>query len=152
MYFEYDEYYRELYKYPLIIIIVGILAVLWILYNIVKKINEDFRFEIKNIFFIIPLIFISIFLYLQIIILNLGIREDSNVNTEFMSGEIEYVKSVYYTTKLQYEGEVVDPSVVTINNQEYYIMTIGDFEVGDNVVIEFLPNSLVVMSINYDND
>jgi len=150
MHFEYDEYYRELYKYPLFGIIVGILGFLWISYNIVKKVREDYRFKIKNIFFIVPLIFISFFLYLQFNFLNLGIKKDYDVNTVFVSGEIEYIRSELNSPKLQYEGEVVDPSVITINNQEYYIMTIGDFEVGDYVVIEFLPNSLVVMSINYD--
>ena len=150
MYFEYDEYYRELYKYPLFGIIVGILGVLWIMFYIVKKIREDYRFEIKNLLFTVPLIFILFFLYLQFYFLNLGINKDSDVNTVFVSGEIEYIRSELNSPKLQYEGEVVDPSIITINNQEYYIMTIGDFEVGDYVVIEFLPNSLVVMSINYD--
>ena len=150
MYFEYDEYYRELYKYPLFVIIVGILGVLWIMFYIVKKIREDYRFEIKNLLFTVPLIFILFFLYLQFYFLNLGINKDSDVNTVFVSGEIEYIRSELNSPKLQYEGEVVDPSIITINNQEYYIMTIGDFEVGDYVVIEFLPNSLVVMSINYD--
>lgn len=36
---------------------------------------------------------------------------------------------------------------IVINDKTYYIMTIGDFEVGDEVTIDYLPKSMIIMNI-----
>ena len=41
-----------------------------------------------------------------------------------------------------------DSRHVHIGNERYYIMSIGDLEVGDEVVFEYLPKSKIILAIN----
>jgi len=116
----------------------------------IKKAGNKYHMSVYQI--VIALIILFTLVFTDIHHLNYKLVLDKNQSPEIITGEIDLINSVSIPPKFYYLGERVRPKKIEINNQEYYILTIGDFEVGDNVVIEFLPNSLVVMSINYDND
>ena len=79
---------------------------------------------------------------------NPSIRKDINEEGVIARGEIELVDNIFMPPKFIYQGEVVTPHIITISSQQYYIMTIEGFEVGDYVEITYLPHSKVIISIH----
>ena len=65
-------------------------------------------------------------------------------------GTITKITRTYGNNKFTYEDEHnAFSSYVYIDGEKYYIMYIGDFNVGDEVEFEYLPKSKVILSI-YD--
>ena len=51
------------------------------------------------------------------------------------------------TTKMFYDGQLASPDYITIEDQEYFIMHVGEYEIGDEVIIFYLPKSKVILEI-----
>ena len=75
------------------------------------------------------------------------INEKENDKVE-ACGIITEIKDTHGIDKYMYDGHVTYASHVYINDERYYIMYIGDYEVGDEVTFEYLPKSKIIMSIN----
>lgn len=80
--------------------------------------------------------------------LRLKIILDNEHNLNTMNGEISNVSDVALPPKYYIDGSRVWPKLIEIDGETYYIMTIGDYEIGNKVIIEYLPNSNIVISIN----
>jgi hypothetical protein len=92
-------------------------------------------------------IVISMMLFIGMYQLNLKLIYDDASNIEEINGNIEEIKDVLIPPKFYYLGDRVRPKIIKVDGIDYYIMTIGDFAVGDDVTIEYLPNSRIVISI-----
>jgi mRNA degradation ribonuclease J1/J2 len=69
------------------------------------------------------------------------------------SGTITDITNTYGNNKFTYENKhSIASSYVYIDGEKYYIMYIGDFNVGDEVKFEYLPKSKVILSIYYADD
>ena len=51
------------------------------------------------------------------------------------------------SNRFHYNGNLVYPKYITIEDEEYFIMYTGVFEVGDVVEITYLPKSKIVLEI-----
>lgn len=64
------------------------------------------------------------------------------------SGTITDITNTYGNNKFTYEDKhSIASSYVYIDGDKYYIMYIGDFDIGDEVEFEYLPKSKVILSI-----
>ena len=74
-------------------------------------------------------------------------KEDSAI---VETGTITSIKGTFGNNKYSYEDKHnVFASYVYIDGEQYYIMFIGDFKIGDEVTIEYLPKSRIILSIDY---
>ena len=68
-------------------------------------------------------------------------------------GAITKITRTYGNNKFTYEDKhSAFSSYVYIDGEKYYIMYIGDFNVGDEVEFEYLPKSKIILSINYKEE
>ena len=156
MSFEFDEYWNALVGRALVFVILGILAFAWgIIVYIYPRIFPLKTHRIKlfrknrklhlywTIFSFLALSLMGVCLMNR----NLIFEKPSAVLE--MIGVITSIDGAKSGWKWYYEGERVDPSYITINDERYYIMNIGGFEIGDQIIISYLPKSKIVLEIHY---
>jgi len=148
MLFDYQDYYTKLNDEPLYTIIFATILILSLAHEIYVLIRKT-KGNAKRLSFLVTASVMSIMLLFSgFNRLNLSIRKDENLPSEEMMGTITAIDDVKFPPKFYYQGHVVWPKLITIAEEQYFIMTIGDYEAGDVVVIEYLPNSKVVVSIS----
>jgi hypothetical protein len=70
---------------------------------------------------------------------------DSDIKS--IEGEITNLEPAKQAPRFTYNGEYVSPYIVTINETEFYIMTIGTFKENDKVIISVYENTRVIIKI-----
>ena len=149
MKFDYQEYYKMLFVGSLVVIIVvaSLLVVCSISFlknNVPMKVNSSFGGYILNI---IVLLF---FLSTAIFPMKHGIYLIREKETDIISnaGIITNIAKTYGINKYSYDDHTVFASYIYIDNEQYYIMYIGDLQIGDEVTFEYLPKSRIILGIN----
>ena len=64
-----------------------------------------------------------------------------------LAGVITDIQDTYGLNKYRHNDHVAFASYVYIDGEKFYIMCIEDYQIGDEVVIEYLPKSKIVLSI-----
>ena len=134
---------------PLIaIIIILILFVVETILFFKKNSSLGYSTSLKR--YVASIIAFLFFLFVFLLPIKQGIhlineKENDKVKT---MGEITEIRKTYGLNKYTYEGHVTYASYVYIEDERYYIMNIGEYKVGDVVIIEYLPKSKIVLSIN----
>lgn len=146
--FEYNDYYNQLYKMPLMTIIIAAIMILGILLVLVIYISKHRKVNLYTVGLLVAIIFSSFLLVTAVNGFNANIKHDIPSESIQLTGVISGIKTVSDPPRFYYEGQMVIPKIITINGVEYYCMTIGTIEVGDNVEIEYLDSSKVVLSIS----
>ncbi len=147
MTFSFDNYYRTLFVWPLInILVFGFLLITLLYIAYIQLIRSKFSYKKLLIILVVGILMSYIFAQ-AVQNSNLQIWKDKDSTPLVIEGVIDDVSKTNDTTKHNYNGEVVWGRVITIDNKEYYIATNGWFNEGDEVTIEYLPNSKVVVSI-----
>src|SRR3989339_413282 len=137
MNFEYSDYYNKLYEMPLITIIIASLMIFGSISALIIGISKHRKVNI----------YILGLLVSGLNGLNVEIKHDNPTETIQLNGIISDIRTVSNPPRFYYEDQIVIPKIITINDQEFYCMTIGTIDVGDNVEILYLENSKVVLSI-----
>ena len=142
MKFEFNKYYNVLFLASLCIIlfIASILAVGMIIFI---KNNHPIKINKKLGFFILTIIVCVFFFSIAFFSLKHGIHlinEKENNNIESI-GVINKITKTYGNNKYTYDGHTVFASYIHIENGKYYIMYIGNLQVGEKVTFEYLPKS-----------
>ena len=134
---------------PLIaIIIILILFVVETILFFKKNSSLGYSTSLKR--YVASIIVFLFFLFVFLLPIKQGvhlINEKENDKVKTM-GEITEIRKTYGLNKYTYEGHVTYASYVYIEDERYYIMNIGEYKVGDVVIIEYLPKSKIVLSIN----
>ena len=149
MSFDYYDYHKMLFLGPLIaIIIILILFVVETILFFKKNSSLGYSTSLKR--YVASIIAFLFFLFVFLLPIKQGIhlineKENDKVKT---MGEITEIRKTYGLNKYTYEGHVTYASYVYIEDERYYIMNIGEYKVGDVVIIEYLPKSKIVLSIN----
>lgn len=134
---------------PLIaIIIILILFVVETILFFKKNSSLGYSTSLKR--YVASIIVFLFFLFVFLLPIKQGIhlineKENDKVKT---MGEITEIRKTYGLNKYTYEGHVTYASYVYIEDERYYIMNIGEYKLGDVVIIEYLPKSKIVLSIN----
>lgn len=159
MNFDINEYYNGLLYSPSIFLIIGITIFVIGLRNhyfpnflkfrlfkfrIFRRENPVNLWQSIAVFclFIIPFSIQS----------NIYLLFDNQGDVKTKIGYIEEIKFVRFQSKMYFEGELVHPNYITIEGEKYYIMYIGEFQTSDKVILEYLPKSKIIMSIDYALD
>jgi hypothetical protein len=148
MVFDYSDYFESVFIFPIIIISIVTIDLLYLLYRSKRKGTK----QISKIEVVLQIIGTVVLTFVSITQLRLGIIFDNENSSSSLTGEISNVSHIMLPPKYYMNGSRVWPKLVEIDGEEYYIMSIGDYEVGDKVVIEYLPNSQIVLLIDYSND
>lgn len=153
MSFDYSSYYRNMVKIPFWICIIILLLfviniIFWFSRPKLFRVSTEYPF-VKLL--ITSLIFLVIF-YVNFRNFNYNYYIDRNETPINTIGVIEDIDSISFSSNFYYNGEVVSPKNITINGERYFILTIGEYNVGDNVTIYYLPNSNVVTQIKYNTE
>ena len=163
MSFEYEMYFHQNFRWPIISLVFGltclIIAVIQVVYKLLAhKFQKNIKYIGKEI--IITLFILSIVTYTLIIYGRILLRGGMYLSEEKESDAVErigvieerlvndsYVGYKYNTEYIRNGwGETVK-----IDGISYHIVTCGDFDVGDTVVISCLPKSKIILEINaYD--
>lgn len=154
MTFEYDEYYtyfvltsRDCLVLIGIIILVGIIG--WFMRDMIKS---KTNFKVSNKRLISLIVPILILLGIAIISFNYDFYLDEEDDIHIAMGTITSIERLDNSPKFTYEDTSVRGSTIIINGEEYTILFIGDFEIGDEVEVSFLPHSKVVLEIQYQDN
>ena len=148
MNFEYDDYYNKLYEMPLITIIIAVLMIFGSLSALIIIINKHRKLNLYAMGLLLSCVFSSILLVSGVNGFNAEIKHDKPAESIQLTRIISDIRTVSNPPRFYYEGQIVIPKIITIHDAEYYCMTIGTIKVGDNVEIDYMENSKVVLSIN----
>lgn len=148
MVFSYSEYFEKVFVIPLILLIIVIIDLLFLLYR--RRPNG--KHHVSKFELILQIVGIVVLAFVSITQFRLGIILDNEQSTQTISGDISNISDVRLPSKYYMNGSRVWPKLIEIDGEEYYIMTIGDFELNDQVEIEYLKNSKIVISIFEDSD
>ncbi len=142
MIFEIEDYVLNLFLIPLFLSFTGIMIFIASSIYIFKA--HKFKDVLISLMFIIA----------SLMLLNETARnlkygfplylEDTSNTTE-ISGVVSNFEKAYPNPRYSIEGDYVTAYIVTIDGKEYYFMSIGDLEIGDEVMVMFLPKSNIVV-------
>ena len=152
MNFPYSQYYKVLTIGSLFYLIFFLLFILFLMVSSFKKNGQAatpkhvIKFLISHILVISFAIFMVVPSFKHGIYLFTEKESDALVN----SGTITDITATYGNNKFNYENKHSTHSYyVYIDGDKYYIMYIGDFNIGDEVEFEYLPKSKIILSIDY---
>ena len=150
MKFPYSQYYKILTIGSLFYIMFFLICILFIMFSSFKRdgqittLKNVVRFLISHISVISFAIFMVVPSFKHGIYLFTEKESDALVN----SGTITDITATYGNNKFNYENKhSTHSSYVYIDDDKYYIMYIGDFNIGDEVEFEYLPKSKIILSI-----
>lgn len=159
MSFEYSSYWIQLVGNALVFAFFGVIVLLWgiIVHMFPNRFTlkrSKIKFFRQNRYLHLYWCIISFLLLCMISIRHMNIdlifeKESDSRNANGVITNIEPAKTDF---KLYKEGSRVFPDYITINDTSYYIMDIGNFEVGDQVDIIYLPKSKIILSIYETNE
>ncbi len=148
MVFSIDEYIQRLFLFPLLTLCISVLiliaAIVWLLRS--KKIKQI----IVSVLFIVSSV-IAINGAYQNLKYGFPLSQEDTSQTSQIIGEITKFERAEQQQRFMVEGEYVVAYLVTIDGEEYYFMPIGDLEIGDEVIVKFLPKSQIVIEFNIIN-
>lgn len=150
MSFNYDDYLDGLFKEPIFYIVATlVIFVSFIIFDL----KFDFM-KLKNAKYLLKfalfVVFAILFFTISTVRLNYGLplKKDDYNNQIVLEGYVDSYRETYFSPRYYYDHKLVKGCIIVINDQRFYIMTIGDIKVGDYVNIEYLEKSKIVMNIN----
>lgn len=149
---EYNEYLSKALIWSTIYLVVAIFIIIILFLSITNRINT-FNNKYKFLSYIILVLISFGLFYDSIPTIKYGIYllVENESSTISISGEISQIEDSYNSPRYYYMGNNnARAKIITIDDEEFYIFYIGNFKVGDIVVIEYLPKSTFVLSINYE--
>ena len=149
MKFDYEIYRSGLISQPGIFLVAGLLILVFafLVYFKTNFVSRIFRRDIyKNSAFayLIPVL-LAFAIFLPQMNFSLIFEQEDKVVEQI--GEIESINPSSNSNRFHYNGNLVYPKYITIEDEEYFIMYTGVFEVGDVVEITYLPKSKIVLEI-----
>ena len=148
MNFEYNHYYTKLYEMPLMTIVVAAIMFLSCTAILTVYLSKSRRMTVYKFGLFLASIFSIILLISGATSIKLDIKSDNPSESIQLLGEITEINPISNPPRFYYQGEIVIPKIIVINETEYYCMTVGSIQIGDYVEIQYLENSKVVMSIH----
>ncbi len=152
MQFDYSQYYKVLTIGSLFYMVFFLLFILLIMLSDFKKDGQTVTLKNVSKFLITHVLVICFALFIIVPSFKHGIYLFSENEQDAINdvGTITKITRTYGNNKFTYEDKHnVFSSYVYIDGERYYIMYIGDFNVGDEVEFEYLPKSKIVLSIDY---
>ena len=152
MKFPFSQYYKVLTIGSLFYMAFFLLFVLLIMFSSFKRDGQIVTLKNVSKFLITHILVISFAIFMVVPSFKHGIylfsENEQNVISDV--GTINNITNTYGNNKFTYEDKHSTlSSYVYIDGERYYIMYIGDFNVGDEVEFEYLPKSKIVLSIDY---
>ena len=139
MTYDYYEYYKVICIGPMVLFGFAALTSLISLLKREKKAKE----KILCILTLMIFLFYSIFPFVH----GFHLFSEKEANSLELTGVITDIQDTHGLNKFRHNDHVAFASYVYIDGEKFYIMCIEDYQVGDEVVIEYLPKSKVVLSI-----
>ncbi|PKK88098.1 MAG: hypothetical protein CVV62_02255 [Tenericutes bacterium HGW-Tenericutes-7] len=148
---QYKEYLSKALIWPSIYLLVAIFLIVLLFLYVTNKITLDPKYKIFIYIFLILMSFGLIFESVPTIKYSIYLLVENKSNANSSAGEIIQIEDAYNSPRYYYEGNNgLRAKIITIDDEKFYIFYIGNFKVGDTVVIEYLPKSTFVLSINYE--
>ena len=148
MRFDYNQYFKILFTASVCIMVSAIVAIT-IATVVFVKTHKTIQFDSKLMGFIVQIIMLFFLFSIAVFPFKHGfhlVEEKESDKIEY-SGVITNITRTYGQNKYFYENKNVFASYVYIDNEQYYIMYIGDLEIGNEVKFEYLPKSKVILTI-----
>ena len=150
MEFPYSQYYKVLTIGSLFYFVFFLLFILFLMISSFKKNGQVLTFKNVIMFLITHILVIAFAIFIIVPSFKHGIYLFSEKEQNAISdvGTISNITNTYGNNKFTYEDKHnVFSSYVYIDDEQYYIMYIGDLEIGNEVKFEYLPKSKVILSI-----
>ena len=138
MAYDYFEYYKVMCIAPIVFFCFSALVTLD---NLLKQKNVK-----KNSFSILTLM-ILLFVCLFPFVHGIHLFSEKEEDSLELAGVITDIQDTHGLNKFRHNDHVAFASYVYIDCKKFYIMCIEDYQIGDEVVIEYLPKSKIVLSI-----
>ena len=161
MVFEYDQYFRNFLIIPLSFLLFTALVSFKMIPPMVRSLmNHPKQNIFKNKEFYKTLLFAGVLIWLLIIHIskfgrgNLLLFFEKENDAAWKNGTIEEIVDLRgsngaykYSYKENGESTICFGAVLVIDGEKYKIQCYGDFTVGDEVKVKFLPRSKVVLEL-----
>jgi len=148
--FEYTEYYSKLVGVSLLAIMIATMILIFsififVFYDRIRKITK-ININRNKIFYFLPGLLLLYALGFSSI--NYRFLFDNNNNVYQTEGIITEIINTENNPKFIFEGKQSTPKYIIINDEKYYVMHIGELKVGDEVQVEYLQKSKVILEIH----
>ncbi|MBU1093172.1 MAG: hypothetical protein KKH01_01780 [Firmicutes bacterium] len=154
MIFEYGEYKDKLFYEPLLGLIICLIGFIYIAHEIIMEIKYRGSSTHPLLALFFGLVITVAILPSTIINLRYGVFTifENETHIEEYIGTIESIKEASFARNYDYNGDSVRLQIVIVDDELYLFMTTGDLIVGDNVIIEYLPYSRIVLEWQHNLD
>lgn len=159
MKFDYIQYYRGCFILPIILLACFVIYLIGLgvgTLMVIRKHNITMFTKERIISIVLSVILVLFFCSMNISHLyNGGIylykeNETSKIEALGIIENIEYMNQFQFPSKLasEYKTDEVNGVCFTIDGTQYYAIAKGELDVGDDVVVVFLPQSRYILSIH----
>lgn len=153
MVFNYDDYFLHLLILQGLSLFTSIAIILGLINYYVRNYNKKDATK-RNLGFLVFAALAIMLLIASIYNLQFGYylvneKETDMVNT---CGTINHFEEAKYKPRFSFNDQYVISHIVTIDQENYYVMTKGEFEVTDNVCIGYLPDSRIILEISLEGE
>lgn len=146
MTFSLDEYVRAGLIFPTVLVLGSAFGTIWgligQLIHISKKTTKSAR----------GFLLMAIFVFVAMLIVNVPhlkhtiyLVTEKETDVLISEGVVEEIRDIRNSPRYDYNKTVARASIVTVGGTAYYFMTKGNLEVGDTVILSYLPKSKIVL-------
>ena len=154
MVFDYSVYYKNNFILPLVISLITVFFVIASVRTITVSIKREDSLKAKGLFvhsiFLLAMILLLVVHLIPLLRGGIFLFSEKEADKIVISGIIEKIEEINYCSGVHYNTDEKKRSgeALIINGNKYYIVTHGQFNVGDRVLMEVLPQSKFVLKIN----
>lgn len=170
MTFSVSDYFRKLVPLPICVVTAACLMLVFAilhrhsiksklidLLHIIKN-WQRLKFDYDNKLFLFKSLIIifasTVLLTVSCVNLRFGLPllwEDID-DVQWISGTVSKIQNAPTSGVYSYNAQSVKAQIISIENKRLYIMTSGDYSIGDKITVAYLPESTVVLACYPDNN
>lgn len=157
MHNSYAYYFRVNAFVPLSFLLAAVFLVFFTIVPVLFKLFRTSKNRAQNIAYLLlslPVVFVFVFIVARPL-LSGGYRLFFENENDRLTGQgyvQEIIECVNSEHRYNLETGVTEGYNISINQEKYHIMYLDNIQVGDNVYIEYLPNSKFILRIELISD
>ena len=153
MKYSYNLYLKNAFFIPLIVVILLIAFIILDCVLLMKDIKSN---QTKSIGYYVFSLAVSVLILCifgnALIRIGFPLLSDKKAETQVVSGEVTNITYSFYSARYYLNGQIYRGVWVEIEGQKYYLIDMGNIQIGNDVRIQYLPNSHFVMECNQEGE
>ena len=153
MKYSYNLYLKNLFFIPLIATIALVAFIILDFVLLFKNLKSDPPKSITFYIFSLTVSALIVCIFGNALIrMGFPLLSDKKAETQTISGEVTSITYSFYSSRYYLNGQIYRGVWVEIDDQKYYLIDTGSIMIGDNVRIQYLPNSHFVIECSQEGE